>query len=153
MRTTWPMLMLMFIALAGAGPASDRGRMQGLWRITGGERDGKPIPADEFKGRTIEIKGDKWLAHRPDRPEPEVASVKLDEAKTPRQIDLTGPYVGPGPGRKHDVTILGIYELKGNVLRVCFAGPGEEQRPTEFKSVEGKAGILIFERVRQAKDR
>ena len=46
------------------------------------------------------------------------------------------------------MTLLGIYTLEGDVLKVCFAGPGEEQRPTEFKSESGKTGILIFERVK-----
>ena len=113
MRRVFPRLLVFLVALALVRPLtaaregaatrpSEQDRLQGRWRVTGGEQDGKPIPAEKVaKDRSvIEVKGDKWVVRRGDGSDPEVATVKLDETKDPKQIDLTGPYRGPykGPG-------------------------------------------------------
>lgn len=63
----------------------------------------------------------------------------LNESARPRQLDLkveampTPEYVGE--------TILGIYELNGNQLRVATAEPGSDQRPA---SLAGGNGVRVF---------
>jgi uncharacterized protein (TIGR03067 family) len=55
--------------------------------------------------------------------------------KSPRQIDFT-PDDGEAAGKLHK----GIYELKGDSLKVLLAGP-DEDRPKDFKNKEG-AGVI-----------
>ena len=39
-------------------------------------------------------------------------------------------------------TMTGIYEIKGDTMRVCFAGGGKD-RPTEFRTKEGSMEMLV----------
>jgi uncharacterized protein (TIGR03067 family) len=57
------------------------------------------------------------------------AAIKLDEAK--KEVELTVKD-GPRQGKKFH----GIYELKGDQLRLCY-GPAEKPRPAKFESADG----------------
>jgi uncharacterized protein (TIGR03067 family) len=61
----------------------------------------------------------------------------LDPTKTPKEIDIevaSGKYKG--------VVYLGIYELKGDTLRICFAMPDRPVRPTDFSAGKGSVRAL-----------
>lgn len=62
------------------------------------------------------------------------ATYRLDPSKKPRAIDLTSTS-GETKGR----TYLGIYELDGDALKICFS-EYEQDRPREF-AAQGKPGI------------
>ena len=67
-------------------------------------------------------------------------TIRLDPATHPKSIDLVNwqnetPWSTQGV-RGDSATVLGIYELKGGILRVCLNGSGD-LRPTEFAA--GKA--------------
>ena len=80
-------------------------------------------------------------------------------------LNTWAPYVGPtytiDPGRKpREITMtvrddsvrvpfLGIYELKGNVLKICFGIPGQRpERPTEMTGSAGTKQVLyVFKRL------
>jgi uncharacterized protein (TIGR03067 family) len=59
--------------------------------------------------------------------------VKANATKTPQAIDLTLLY-GPDEGKPS----LGVYEVKGDVLRLCVAAQGTD-RPAGFASEEHPA--------------
>ena len=61
----------------------------------------------------------------------EPCDFKLDPSKTPKEIDITLHLIN---GR--DVTYPGIYEIKGDSLKVCYLTrlAGRGKRPTEFSS-------------------
>lgn len=54
------------------------------------------------------------------------ASYTIDAAVTPKRIDLVNR------GKEQ----LGIYEVQGDILRICFAAPGKP-RPTDFEARAG----------------
>ena len=57
------------------------------------------------------------------------------------------------PPEVEENEIKGIYELKGDTLRICGAGQGGE-RPKEFKSDEGSdAMLLTFRREKKKTDK
>ena len=54
----------------------------------------------------------------------------------------------PTSGQDQGQTLLGIYELKKNTRKLCFA-PAGRNRPTEFSSTAENQHILVtFERVK-----
>lgn len=53
---------------------------------------------------------------------------KIDPSKKPKQIDITLHL------KRGDATFLGIYEIKGDALTVCYAGSNTGKRPAEFSS-------------------
>lgn len=100
----------------------DKQALNGTWKVTKATRGGKTPPDTEKV--TLLITEDEITPQVGDRKE-KPAKYKLDASKSPKQIDLT-------PGG--DMTISGIYEVKGDKLRLCFRRGGGE-RPASFDAV------------------
>jgi uncharacterized protein (TIGR03067 family) len=105
----------------------DLKKMEGTWEAKLYIADGKKWSPEQLKTLKLIVKGagvneliigDKKLH----------GSYKLDESASPRRIDITLTE-GPDKGRKK----LGIYELKGDTLRICV-GPLGGERPKDFIS-------------------
>ena len=64
-------------------------------------------------------------------------ALKLDAGTTPKCVDLT-----VADGVQKDAVLEGVYELKGDELRLCVRVFGKD-RPTEFKSPEGSSIALL----------
>jgi uncharacterized protein (TIGR03067 family) len=116
--------------LRGGDANEDMDKFQGTWNVAGYERDGEKFPV-----MAITFTGDKMkryaaaAATSPSRPE---WSIKLDPSKNPKAVDstvLTGRLTGQ--------TRLGIYQIEGDELKLCFTRPDVKERPTEFKSTAG----------------
>jgi uncharacterized protein (TIGR03067 family) len=129
-------------ALVGvARPGGDAGKkvlatIQGTWRFTSVVMDGKESPPEELKGRTITFSGDKWVVRQGGKTL-QAGTHKFDPGKKPPQVDAA---VTEGEGKGN--TMLGIYEQKGDTLRVCFDPQGKE-RPTSFAPKAGQFGATV----------
>lgn len=111
----------------------DLDAMQGKWQLASLERDGKSVDVPKDAIRTV--KGDTYTIN----PRPGVTiegTYKLNADAKPKQIDIT-PTTGDNKGK----TSLGIYEINGDTLKICWAPSGKD-RPTEFKSAEG-SGVFL----------
>jgi uncharacterized protein (TIGR03067 family) len=83
----------------------------GSWEIQKMTVAGMEFPA---KALVFEFTADgKLIKHDPRRPEPGESAYKLDEAKTPAQID----WILEG---KKEKPIRGIYRIDGDTLTICF---------------------------------
>src|ERR1700755_2844859 len=101
-------------------------KFQGTWTFESVEAGGKKLPADQFKGITVTFEGDKYAVKKGGEVV-EAATQKLDPSKSPKPLDAK---VTEGPNK--GAVILGIYEISGDTLKVCF-DPEGKKRPTEFK--------------------
>lgn len=99
--------------------------LQGTWKLSAGEADGKELPENQLKDGKLVIKGDDYAVTLADNGTVK-GTQKLDPTKEPKTID-TMDASGPNKGK----TCLGIYELKGDEFRVVFAPLGKP-RPTKF---------------------
>ena len=46
--------------------------------------------------------------------------------------------------------LLGIYKLEGETLTICFAGPGDEERPKSFNPADGSRFMkMVLKRVKK----
>jgi uncharacterized protein (TIGR03067 family) len=114
-------------------PKTDLDRLQGTWNLVSATEDGQPLPQDKVKQTTIVFKGDAFLFPGAAQDATSRAgTVKLDEAKTPKEMDTTST---------NKEVMLGIYVLEKNGYKVCFAPVGKP-RPTEFASTPGSGLIL-----------
>jgi uncharacterized protein (TIGR03067 family) len=88
-------------------------------------------------GKTIKlvIKDDKYTVTVGEAVDKGTA--KLNPKAKPKELDITGTD-GPNKGK----TILAIYELDGDTLRICYDLTGKN-RPTEFKTKEGTQLFLV----------
>ena len=101
-------------------------KIQGEWIVESQEEEGKPLLHREIKSRRIFFGGDRAIVRNRDEMI-QIALVKFDP-KTPGALDLTVI-----AGSYQHITMLGIYEIKGDTFRVCFDKAGRE-RPKSFKT-------------------
>lgn len=69
-------------------------------------------------------------------------SITLDESTTPKSIDIVG---FAGKENEKSKTYLGIYEIDGDRLRICYAETSPK-RPTKFES-NGHDNLFECERI------
>ncbi len=122
------------LSAEGSG-ANDNDAIQGTWLPLTAELGGKTFPDEVRKTIKLTVEDDKYtvtVGQAVDQ-----GTVKLNPAAKPKELDITGTE-GTNKGR----TILAIYELEGNTLRICYALSGAG-RPTEFKTREGSQLFLV----------
>jgi uncharacterized protein (TIGR03067 family) len=103
----------------GTQTKSDKEAIQGTWIVVAGEAGGKPLPAKTHPISYV-FAGDKYT-YREGTSNTE-ASFTLNPAKNPKQIDVKS---------KDGFTQLGIYELRGDELKLCI-NDGGKRRPDSF---------------------
>src|SRR5262249_3796434 len=111
-------------------------KFHGTWTFGSVEAGGKEEPAADLKGMTVTFEGDKYTVKKGDEGI-QVATQKLDPSKSPKTIDVT-----VADGLNKGSVLLGIYEISGDTLKVCF-DPEGKKRPTEFKSAAGSENVVV----------
>jgi len=118
-------------------------KFQGTWNIESSVTGGTEVPADQLKGFLVIFEGDKHTLKSGDQVF-QVGTQKIDPSKSPKTIDVTMTE-GPSKG----TVMLGIYEIDGDTLKVCF-DPTGKKRPTEFKSEAGSQNFVnVHKRVKK----
>ena len=128
-------LSLMILQMARCDDPKDSEVVDGTWLGAKAELSGKPFP--EELTRTIRItvaKGKYKVAVSGTYDE---GTFQLDPSTKPKSLDLTAT-AGPNKGK----TLLAIYELDGDTLKVCYDLTGKN-RPKEFKTTEGSELYLV----------
>jgi uncharacterized protein (TIGR03067 family) len=133
----------LFFSATGVGQEdakSDKDKLQGTWQSVSAERKGKSIP--ELK---LVIEGDTLAVERGGRTLFK-GKITLDPSKRPKTMDweLTN--------RAGAKTILkGIYEIEGDTLKYCHAGPpGSADRPKQF-ATNAKEDHMLYVLKREKK--
>jgi uncharacterized protein (TIGR03067 family) len=115
------LLALSLVMKSEAGDDKELKKLEGTWKLVSGEQGDKEIPAELLKTAKLVIKGDKHFVTMGGKEI--VGTHKLDPTTKPKSIDATDG----------DSKMLGIYEIKGDTFKVCFAEPGKD-RPKDFKA-------------------
>ena len=135
------------LATAGAEDKTDV-PLQGIWQATSVETEGKAAPAEAVARMRFTFKGDKLLLRgnfEDDREE--TCTFQLDTKESPQHLDVTPP--------KQQKPTPGIYELKGDVLKICLRHASSDAgRPTEFATTpDSKLILIVFKRETVVRDR
>jgi uncharacterized protein (TIGR03067 family) len=109
-------------------PKSDKDKLQGTWVAVTGERLGVGFDGAQLKNWVLVFDDEKFTRDGGERVE---GTFKIDADKKPKAIDLV--FSGH--------TFLGIYELKGDTLKLVFR---LKERPTEFNSND--ATLIVCEK-------
>jgi uncharacterized protein (TIGR03067 family) len=136
--------------VATGAPQDDAGKkelekLKGVWTTETIEYNGKQHEKLAKQLRFV-FQGNAATVEGNDQVKKEYAkfTFKLDPAATPRLFDLT-----IAAGVQKDAVMEGIYELKGDQLRICLKVLGQD-RPTEFASPEGASiALLVLKREKQ----
>jgi uncharacterized protein (TIGR03067 family) len=122
-------------------PAAQDRALEGMWAAVSFIHEGKEEPQAPgkilltFRGSamTLEVGGTTLRA-----------TVRADAGKTPQEIDMTYEN-GPDKGK----TIRGVYEVKGDTLRICH-GDATKPRPAGIASKQGSGyNVGNWKRVRK----
>ena len=117
--------------------------MQGTWKVVAVEHDGDSL--DRIAGGVMVIKENNFAIKTVGGTELK-GDLVLNPAKTPKHFDYIHQK-GPLKDKKWE----GIYELKGDTLKICYAeADSEKERPTEFKTLK-KSALLFIELKREKK--
>jgi uncharacterized protein (TIGR03067 family) len=120
---------------------SDMDRLQGTWVMESLEVEGKLVPEERIKGTTLTIKDDRYITKVKEKSHE--VMFKLDPKEKPKHIDMYFPDDPNVPK-----LAKGIYELDGDMLKICRAQAPGEDRPREFVT-EGATGRFIVTWKRQ----
>ena len=121
--------MLPLVDLPAAQGDDDQAKLQGKWTVETFEYNGNPV--ELMKDAVREFKDSKYTL-APIMREAIEGTLKLDETKKPKEIDLAIN------GR----TLKGIYELDGDTLKMSY-NLGDAERPTEFVSKPDSGLVLV----------
>ncbi len=122
------------IAAFAADKPNDAKNIQGTWLPAQAELGGQPMKEEVLKIISLTLNDGKYevTAENVDK-----GTYKINPAAKLKEITITG-VEGPNAGK----TIPAIYELDGDMLRICY-GLGGAARPTEFKSPAGTKVFLV----------
>jgi uncharacterized protein (TIGR03067 family) len=111
--------------------------LQGVWLGQTMEIDGNPVAKTAAQAMRMTFQPDALLFKGNIGDREEKCTYRVDGMQTPKQLDFTPP------GALQS-TVLGIYELKGDQLTVCFRhGDSDKGRPKEFATKSGSQLILL----------
>jgi uncharacterized protein (TIGR03067 family) len=115
--------------------------LQGVWIAQSMENDGRAAPASIVKQMRFTFKGDKlFIKGNFEDGREEECTYKIDPKESPKQLDFTPP--------KEKKAVLGIYEVKGDQLKVCLRhGSSSGGRPTAFATkARSKLSLMVFKK-------
>lgn len=113
--------------LLGADAVRGEETLQGTWRLSAGEVNGKALSEQQLQDGKLVIDGDHYSVTL-DGKGTSTGVQKLDPTLSTKTIDIMDT---SGPHK--DQICLGIYELKGDEFHVAFAPPGKA-RPSKMST-------------------
>lgn len=109
--------------------------LDGVWRLTHASAHGQEVPPARFTGVTRRFQNGSLVLMK-DGKDYFHAQYQTRDDRDPKQIDIQF-LDGPNAGR----TLHGIYEINGDVLRLC-TGKNNAPAPLRFESTLESATIL-----------
>ena len=106
--------------------------IEGNWIPVSFEINGQKLPEESFKNTQLVLTDGNYKYQN------DQGTYKLIPTEKPKAMDITGT-AGPNQGK----TILAIYELTGDTLRICY-DLGGKTRPSEFSTMAGTKQFLAY---------
>jgi uncharacterized protein (TIGR03067 family) len=111
------------------GAPPEQAALDGTWKVVSAGFEGKTRPADRIGDLRVTFSGRQYTTMKGGQVV-ERATLAADPSRQPKTIDLAFTE-GPSKGQ----TLLGIYELSGDALRIAWSE--RKERPTDFTNRAG----------------
>jgi uncharacterized protein (TIGR03067 family) len=111
-------------------------QLQGTWVVTDAERNGQPL--DRIKDGTLTVQEQGFVVKTKSGTELK-GDLRIDPSKKPKAMDFVHL-----EGMLKDKTWEAIYEIDGDVLKICYAeADSGKERPKEFKTQQDSGLLLV----------
>jgi uncharacterized protein (TIGR03067 family) len=114
---------------------NDLKQFQGSRQAVAMHSDGQASSKEEVQATRLVVEGNKFTLTGKDFAV--TGTFFIESTKTPKTIDVV---LASKNNRKSKTTLLGIYKIKGDKRKSCFAFP-EKKRPTQFSAAKGYVGF------------
>jgi uncharacterized protein (TIGR03067 family) len=140
-------LPLLVVALAGLGLAADapksgavKDSLEGTWKLVAVEINAHALPMDNLNEARLVVRGEKYSFTLGETPLE--MTHRLDPVK--KTLDMT-IMAGENKGK----TYHAIYQLTGDILKICRHIEPEQPRPTEFGTrPDSGLMVVVWERIK-----
>jgi uncharacterized protein (TIGR03067 family) len=132
---------ILAVSTAVTKAGGDAKSLQGVWIAHSMEADGKPASEAAVKPIRFTFKTDKLLiAGNFNDDREEECDYRVDPTQSPKHLEFLPP--------KDGKAVLGIYEVKGDELKICLRhASSSDGRPAEFKTIaDSKLRLIVFKR-------
>jgi uncharacterized protein (TIGR03067 family) len=120
-------------------PVDDATELQGTWQVKSATLAGEPVAAEIVRQLRLEIRGRSYSVTT--TAGPDEGKLELDAKASPKRMKFIGVR-----GLNKDRTLLAVYELNGDELKISYLMRGETY-PTDFTSTaENKHFVVVYER-------
>ena len=149
MALHWLCVPTLVILLGADDAQNDLAKLQGTWIVVTAEHGGKKLRAEQLEEMSVVIKENTMIIHgdKDSDRKRETATFKLNPATKPKSLDLRSS--GKSGSKWGTKTHLGIYELRGEILKLCWSNK-EDERPSQF-ATEPKSDQVLLLLERQGK--
>jgi uncharacterized protein (TIGR03067 family) len=135
-RLVLALLPIVLLAAEGSkkeAPKPDLDQLMGPWMVVSGASVGQAAPVDALIQARMVFKGDRLTASS-ENGKTDVLRFKIDPSAKTKTIDITN--------LEKKQTILGIYVLDGDRLKLCLGAPGSA-RTRDFATKKGSGMLLL----------
>jgi len=135
--TPWLILAAELLAAAqDSGSKPEPPRLEGVYTIVKGERDGRPISDEEIRGTQVVFKDNKIVSTGKDKKHLYAARYEFEGDARPARILMTG--LEPREGER----AVGLVELQGDTLKLCYNLPGGRP-PRDFHAGDKQQCFIL----------
>jgi len=114
----------------------DREKIRGTWRMVSLEVNGEKAPQELIKTITYTFTKDKYMVKLGDKITT-AGTYRLDPTKRPKWMEVT----------YEKTAEISIYELEGNILKICTSEQNSKDRPVEFATKpNSKQSLFVLKR-------
>ena len=134
-------LLIAMLGLLGAADKAqtDKEKLQGLWQVVSQEVDGMLGPEAIAGQMKYTFKKDTLTVHPAEPSSDSEFTCKLEPGKKVNTIDMK-----VAQGANTGLTYLGIYQVDGDDLKICFGVKPGNERPKNFATRDGSGTVLII---------
>lgn len=120
---------------------SDIRSLQGVWQAQSGSKNGESFSRDLVaRSKLIINDGELTMKGARGKDSTEIFNYRIDSTKSPKHLD----FISVTDMRR---SLLAIYELDGDELKICLLGNNE--RPENFQDVSGESkSIIVFKKAK-----
>ena len=120
----------------------DKDSLRGTWSCVSAMTNGKPIPDAIRRALRLELGRHTYRTYR-DKTRLFDGTYTIHAGHGLPQIDITS-----ADEENKGKTAMGIYTLKGDRLKLCYAMPGQA-RPQQFESTSAGTSLIVWQRAKR----